>query len=272
MNSSTRRRTSAPRTLALVLSLMIAASACSGNKSETSATTTEPTTTTIAADCTDAAVERAMGEPGIVNCHRGWAAVQPSSYAGSCSECESVWLYEWEDNDWNLRARCNQFVPLMGKETSSCTPLSGDIQAPVETSTLEVPPTDVACVIWHENTQLRNIAQTGCTASASDITYDTTEQCDQYYPSSYLPLGRCDQGRGVRSVQKRLIAQGAQIDYDGFFGPGTVRAVMDFQTRNGLVASGWVDEETWRILIPNQESLPGADFDGNGLITPDEYR
>lgn len=135
----------------------------------------------------------------------------------------------------------------------------------------DLPDQETACEIWIEDSSLWNISKTGCTPSAESIKDARTRPCDTYYPSASLPIGRCEKGRGVRSIQKRLIADGAQIELDGYFGTGTVIAVMDFQTAQGLTMSGYVDEKTWKALIPNQTELPGADSNGDGLVTPDEF-
>lgn len=136
----------------------------------------------------------------------------------------------------------------------------------------ELPDQKTACEIWDTDSSLWNISKTGCKPSAESIQDARTRPCDSYYKNSYLPLGRCEKGRGVRSIQKRLIAGGAQIDLDGYFGTGTAIAVMDFQTSEGLPMSGYVDETTWKALIPNQTELPGADSNGDGLVTPDEFQ
>jgi hypothetical protein len=267
MNSKTIRFVSLG---AVVLTLL----SCSSSTSEDSKKTPDKATTTTAVvqetgDCTRDVVEAAVGEPSIIDCYGVWATAMPNSYAGACTECESVWLYKWESGNWNLKGKCNQYVTL----PSGCSGLEGTIQNSVYTDEMaEVPDPITACEIWDANTWTRNMAETGCTPSAEAIKYDRTEPCVEYFSNSYLPLGRCDKGRGVRSIQKRLIAGGAQIDLDGYFGTGTVIAVMDFQTAKGLPMSGYVDDKTWKALIPNQTELPGADSNGDGIVTPDEFQ
>lgn len=80
-----------------------------------------------------------------------------------------------------------------------------------------------------------------------------------------LPLSLCDQGRGVRRVQKLL-----GLNVDGSYGNNTHNAVVDFQYENGLVPTGVVDRETWYKLDPAQLG-PGFDRNGDGLVTPDEF-
>lgn len=256
--------------VAVVFTLLSCSSLSVGDSKEAPGTATASTAVIQeAGDCSREVVEAAVGEPSIFQCHGAWASVMPNSFAGSCTECESVWLYKWDSEKWNLRARCNQYVAL----PSGCSGLKGTIQKSVPTNEMtEFPDQITACKIWDANTWTVNMAETGCTPSAESIKYDRTEPCVEYYSNSYLPLGRCDKGRGVRSIQKRLIAGGAQIDLDGYFGTGTVIAVMDFQTARGLPMSGYVDEKTWKALIPNQTELPGADSNGDGIVTPDEFQ
>ena len=54
------------------------------------------------------------------------------------------------------------------------------------------------------------------------------------------------QGDAVRAVQQALVNQGIPLagGVDGVFGAGTVKAVKQFQSRNGLNATGVVDEAT----------------------------
>jgi len=256
---------------AVVLTLL----SCSSSTSEDSKKTPDKATTTTAVvqetgDCTRDVVEAAVGEPSIIDCYGVWASVMPNSYAGACTECESVWLYKWESGKWGLKGYCIQYNPLL---STGCYGLSGTIKNSVSTNEMtEMPDQATACEIWDVDSSLWNISKTGCTPSADSIEDARTRPCDTYYPNSNLPLGRCDKGRGVRSIQKRLIAGGAQIDLDGYFGTGTVIAVMDFQTANGLPMSGYVDDKTWKALIPNQTELPGADSNGDGIVTPDEFQ
>ena len=74
----------------------------------------------------------------------------------------------------------------------------------------------------------------------------------------------------MRTVQKRLAALGFDTDVDGYLGPGGVTAVMAFQKKNGIMATGLVDLATWRALFPGNAGLKGTDTDGDGVITPDE--
>ena len=65
-------------------------------------------------------------------------------------------------------------------------------------------------------------------------------------------LSRGDRGKEVLDVQTRLRGQGHELGregVDGFFGPGTERAVCTFQQERGLLADGIVGATTWRELV-----------------------
>jgi peptidoglycan hydrolase-like protein with peptidoglycan-binding domain len=56
-----------------------------------------------------------------------------------------------------------------------------------------------------------------------------------------------------------------------YFGSGTEFAVKYFQHENSIRAMGLVDLDTWKALLAGTV-LPGNDIDGNGAITPEEFR
>lgn len=84
-------------------------------------------------------------------------------------------------------------------------------------------------------------------------------------PNELLPLLKCDKGEGVRRVQMIL-----GVESDGLFGNDTFNALLLFQQANNLPMTGEVDLNTWRLLDPTQ-SGPGSDYNGDGLVTPDEF-
>jgi hypothetical protein len=59
----------------------------------------------------------------------------------------------------------------------------------------------------------------------------------------FTPIKVGSKGAGVKNVQTLL-----KVEVDGSFGPGTKKAVEDFQKREGLKVTGIVDEETFRRL------------------------
>ena len=62
-------------------------------------------------------------------------------------------------------------------------------------------------------------------------------------PVAFKPLKSGAKGSGVKNVQTLL-----GIKADGSFGPGTAKAVQDFQKKAGLPATGIVDQATLKAL------------------------
>ena len=84
--------------------------------------------------------------------------------------------------------------------------------------------------------------------------------------NEFLPLKLCQEGRGVKRVQSLL-----GLEADGYFGNTTHNALLDFQFAQGLTPTGIVDRQTWYELDRAQGG-PGMDYNGDGLVTPDEFR
>lgn len=66
------------------------------------------------------------------------------------------------------------------------------------------------------------------------------------YPGSALRQGST--GTAVQTMQQQLVTLGYQISVDGNFGPGTRRAVVDFQGKSGLTNDGICGPSTWAAL------------------------
>jgi peptidoglycan hydrolase-like protein with peptidoglycan-binding domain len=136
----------------------------------------------------------------------------------------------------------------------------------------ELPPSDVACIVWPANKSLKYVAETGCEADLSSITASLNEKCTGYFAASELPVEKCDQGLAVQLMQSRLRKAGYNTSVDGYYGPEMALAVYKFQKGKGLLKSGTIDEATWKALEPNQSALPGTDANGDGIISPNEFR
>lgn len=100
------------------------------------------------------------------------------------------------------------------------------------------------------------------TAASSALT-----ACDDYRVNDRYPIRLCDRGEPVRLIQQALRDRGADVDVDGYFGPGTVMAVRRFQGAGGLNVDGLVGPRTWAALVPH---AVGFDLDGSGVVDPDE--
>jgi predicted chitinase len=66
------------------------------------------------------------------------------------------------------------------------------------------------------------------------------------YPGTTLRQG--SKGANVQAVQQRLSDLGYSLGVDGNFGPGTAKAVVAFQQKNGLGNDGVVGPKTWATL------------------------
>lgn len=70
-------------------------------------------------------------------------------------------------------------------------------------------------------------------------------------PQDLLPLSAGDGGEAVVDLQERLgrLGLGRGSDTSGVYGPGTARAVKDFQSQRGLRVDGVCGYQTWSSLV-----------------------
>ena len=107
------------------------------------------------------------------------------------------------------------------------------------------------------------------TFNEGSLMYGPEADCDGDLGWTYndsLPIKLCDHGRGVEYIQTAL-----GLEADGYFGADTWKALGRYQLDNGLTEFGDVGPETWAKLFTNQSGLPGRDYNGDGLVTPDEF-
>ena len=119
----------------------------------------------------------------------------------------------------------------------------------------EIPPKDVACIIWQTNKSLTFVEETGCTPSKAEINVSLSTECTGYFAAVALPLEKCDTGGAVTVAQKQLRAAGYSVSVDGYFGPALAKAVYAFQGTKGLQQLGIIDSATWDALSP--KAFPG---------------
>ncbi len=94
-----------------------------------------------------------------------------------------------------------------------------------------------------------NMAQTGVADSATQTSL-YGEHAQAYR------IKRSDTGTDVLRLQQRLSELGYYTDrINGYFGPNTEQAVMQFQAINGLTVSGELDYDAWVILY-SEDALP----------------
>ena len=109
----------------------------------------------------------------------------------------------------------------------------------LETNSMEV--TDPTETIESEVSSALESAAAESSAVESVLAEDTTE---------YTTLREGDQGDAVLAMQERLAELGYLTEeYDGYYGSHTAQCVEEFQTTNGLDATGVADADTQRMLF-----------------------
>jgi peptidoglycan hydrolase-like protein with peptidoglycan-binding domain len=83
-----------------------------------------------------------------------------------------------------------------------------------------------------------------------------------------------DRGEDVKDLQRALRAAGITVTVDGEYGPGTKRAVQEFQATVGLDQSGTAGAETRRRLADaiRGSAAPRANSGGHSLRSPSSKR
>jgi hypothetical protein len=274
----------------LILPLLFGLVACS-NASDSVATTspaTVLTTSTLVAattsttpsflnaasgekeiPCDNKAIGAIYGEKlRLEKCTATWAFGDTDRDKWNCPDegCPQTRLFQLVDTKWVNTATCQRSLPLTRFFMSCYVP---DVGA----ATLkEIPPSDVACIIWPANKALKYAAETGCEADLSSINASLSEKCTGYFSAIELPVEKCDQGLAVQLMQSRLRKAGYNTSVDGYYGPAMALSVYKFQKDKGLLKSGIIDEATWKALEPDQSTLPGTDNNGDGVVSPNELR
>ncbi len=241
-------------------------------------TTTIVTTTTVAGltnppsgekliACDSKTIGASYGEKlKLERCTPTWAFGDTDRDTWNCpdSGCAQTRLFHLENDKWVNTATCRRTLPLTRYATSCYIPNVG------AATLAQLPPGDVACLVWPANTFLKFTGETGCTPSKADIAAQMSGKCDGYNAAVEFPVEKCDSGRAVRLMQERLRKAGFSTSVDGYFGPSMAKAVYDFQGKSNLPQTGMIDKATWLALEPKQSSLPGSDTDNDGVVSPSE--
>lgn len=66
--------------------------------------------------------------------------------------------------------------------------------------------------------------------------------------TQYVGYGYYESGNVVKTAQFALRSHGYKIDADGYFGPKTRQAIIDFQKRERITADGIIGKVTWQRL------------------------
>jgi len=271
----------------VLLSLIIAA--CSSSSDAVTETTPAPviaTTTSIVATTTTApllnppsgetaipcdskVVGASYGEKlRLEKCTTTWAFGDTDKDSWNCPDegCAQTRIFKLEADKWVNTATCRRELPLTRYAMSCYVPNVG------AATLAQLPPSDVACLIWPANSLLKYTSETGCTPSKTDIAAQMNGACTGYFTAVEFPVEKCDQGTAVRVMQERLKKAGFNTNVDGYFGPNMAKAVYDFQGKQQLRQTGMIDQATWLAIEPNQSTLPGTDRNNDGVIDPSELR
>jgi len=246
--------------------------ACSGSAASTnttsasvamSSTTVPVTTTTVpaifnpasgeqAVKCDNKAVGASYGEKVKLEfCTTTWAMGDTDQDTWNCPKegCEQTRLYRLVGDKWTSPAICRRDKPLTRFALSCYVPNAGPA------TLAEIPPKDVACIIWQTNKSLTYVEETGCTPSKAEVNASLSTKCTGYFAAVSLPLEKCDTGDAVKVMQKQLRAAGYTVSIDGYFGPAMAKAVYAFQGKKNLQQLGIINSATWDAL--SMKPFPG---------------
>lgn len=219
--------------------------------------------------CDNKAIGANYGEKlRLEKCTSTWAFGDTDRDRWNCPDegCPQTRLFHLDGAKWVNTTTCQRSLPLTRFFMSCYIPNVG-------AATLkELPPSDVACIIWPANKTLKYVVETGCEPDLASITASLNEKCTGYFAPTELPLEKCDHGVAVQLMQTRLRTAGYSTSVDGYYGPAMALAVYKFQKDKGLFKSGMIDVTTWKALEPDQSKLPGTDTNGDGVISPNEFR
>jgi len=184
-------------------------------------------------------------------CTTTWAMGDTDQDTWNCPKegCAQTRLYHLVGDKWISPAICRRDKPLTQFALSCYVPNAGPA------TLAEIPPKDVACIIWQSNKSLTFVEETGCTPSKADINISLSTECTGYFAAVALPLEKCDTGNAVTLMQKNLRNAGYPVSIDGYFGPAMAKAVYAFQGKKGLAQLGIIDTATWNALSP--KAFPG---------------
>lgn len=258
------------RFIPLIALVFVAACSGSGSSTDTTAGALTPSSTVLslptttvaeifnpatgeqAVMCDNKAVGASYGEKVKLEfCTTTWAMGDTDKDTWNCPKegCAQTRLYHLVDTKWTSPAICKRDKPLTRFALSCYVPNAGPA------TLAEIPPKDVACIIWQTNKSLTYVEETGCTPSKGDINVSLSAECTGYFTAVSLPLEKCDNGSAVTVMQKQLRAAGYSVSVDGYFGPAMAKAVYAFQGDKGLRQLGIIDSATWDALSP--KAFPG---------------
>ena len=251
----------------------------SGTAPTADVTTTAATATTVAATTTTVAVDEDVvkcptstfsaqfkTKMRMLDCTTTWAIGRYDRDTWNCPSdgCVDARIFHLENGVWVDKATCYTTEPLIPGKRRCYVPDVG-----VATDA-DLPPASIACKIWPTNRQLVWVSETGCEPSAAEIAAALSTKCDSWTATEFLPYAPCASGAGVKVMQRALREAGYPVDADGYNGPGTVKQIAAFQTKQNVPKTGLMDLATWKLLLAAAPSLKGTDTNNDGVVTPDE--
>jgi peptidoglycan hydrolase-like protein with peptidoglycan-binding domain len=96
--------------------------------------------------------------------------------------------------------------------------------------------------VGEENQPL--LSKAGITTAPVSATPAVQQKATPAKPAAFKPFKVGASGSSVKRVQQRL-----GVSADGKFGPGTEKAVKEFQKKNALKETGIVDQATYKKII-----------------------
>ena len=90
------------------------------------------------------------------------------------------------------------------------------------------------------------ILKVGCWGVIGNIAYNGLPKVNP--KTQYVGYGYYESGNVVKTAQFALISYGYKIDADGYYGPKTRQAIIDFQKKEGIAADGIIGKVTWERL------------------------
>lgn len=90
------------------------------------------------------------------------------------------------------------------------------------------------------------------TVIVKSIEEELREECKKQGFDSYPVCRKGAKGNITKIIQRLLISKGYSLPIygtDGSYGDETVKAVKNFQAKNGLLVDGIVGQETWKALL-----------------------
>ena len=205
-----------------------------------------------AIECDNKIVGASYGEKVKLEfCTTTWAMGDTDQDTWNCPKegCAQTRLYRLVGEQWTSPAICRRDKPLTRFALSCYVPNAGPA------TLAEIPPKDVACIIWQTNKSLTYVEETGCTPSKAEINVSLSTECTGYFAAVSLPLEKCDTGGAVTVMQRQLRAAGYSVSIDGYFGPAMAKAVYAFQGKKSLQQLGIIDSATWNTL--STKPFPG---------------